>query len=383
MNRFQPARLLLDGYDFIRRECDRRGTDVFATRLGPVPVICMRGSAAGQIFYSDRFQRSGAMARRVRRTLLGEGGVQGLDGPAHRHRKALFLSLMTPDALDELATLTRHEWDKAIERWQREEEPVVLLDAAGQLLCRAVHTWAGVPLTESEVAARTAQLHALIDSPAKIGPPHWRGRIARARADHWASQLIEDVRAGVLTAPEGRALHTIAAHRDHEDQLLAPDIAAVELLNVLRPTVAIDRFITFAALALVEHPDWRERLRSDDTAIDWFVQEVRRYYPFFPAAAARVRTSFDWHGVHFPAGRLVLFDLYGTNHRPDLWDQPHRFNPERFADRDISPFELVAQGGGEHADGHRCAGEWLTIQQLAIAVRVLTRDIDYTVPPQD
>lgn len=378
-----PIRPLIEGYDFIRRECERRSTDCFELGVGPLTVTCMRGPEAGTVFYSDRFERAGAMPRRVRRTLLGEGGVQGLDGEDHHHRKALFLSLMTPDALDELATITDAEWDTAIARWQAQHEPIQLRAEAAEVLSRAVHRWAGVPLADDDVAQRTHMLHALIDTPAKLGPAHWQGRRARSRADRWAAALIEDVRAGTLDAPAGRALHAIATHRTRDGQFLEPSVAAVELINILRPTIAIDRFIVFAALALIEHPQWYERLRTDDAAIEPFTQEVRRHYPFFPAAAAKVRTPFDWGGLHFPAGRLTLFDLYGTNHHPDVWADPDRFDPERFLDREIGPFDLVPQGGGVHQSGHRCAGEWLTIAQINLALRVLTRRIDYTVPAQD
>ena len=378
-----PIRVAAEGYDFIGRECDRRGTDCFEMRIGPIVVNCLRGPDAAAVFYSERFQRADAMPRRIRRTLLGEGGVQGLDGTEHHQRKALFLSLMTPEALDELTVVATEEWDDAVRRWLRADRPVVLLHESAEVLCRAAHRWTGVPLEDHDVAERTAVLHALIDTPAKLGPPHWRGRRARSRADRWAASMIEDVRAGRLDPPAGRALHAVATHRDLSGQLLDPAVAGVELINILRPTIAIDRFITFAALALVEHPQWYERLRNNDDDIERFTQEVRRYYPFFPAAAAKVRDRFDWGGLSFPSGRLTLLDLHGTNHHPSVWTDPDRFDPDRFRDRSIGPFDLVAQGGGEHDVGHRCAGEWLTIGQMSLALKVLTRQITYSVPPQD
>jgi fatty-acid peroxygenase len=176
----------------------------------------------------------------------------------------------------------------------------------------------------------------------------------------------------------------IASHRDHEGNLLDPAVAGVELLNVLRPTVAVDRYLVFAALALHEHPEWRERLRdADDATLEWFVQEVRRTAPFFPFTAARVREGFEWRGYWFPAGRLVLLDLFGTCHDPTRWDDPTAFRPERFETWDGSPFDLIPQGGGDHDHGHRCAGEWITIGLLKTIVAELTRSMSYRVPEQD
>ncbi len=41
------------------------------------------------------------------------------------------------------------------------------------------------------------------------------------------------------------------------------------------------------------------------------------------------------------------------------------------------------QGGGEHHQHHRCAGEWATIELMKTAAIALTRWIDYRVPEQD
>ncbi|MEV0003200.1 cytochrome P450 [Micromonospora sp. NPDC050980] len=374
---------LREGYRFVGARCDRFGTDVVQTRLLLEPTICLRGRDAAELFYDEeRFVRRGAMPMRVQRTLTGVGGVQGLDLAAHRARKAMFMSIMTPAAVRRLGQLFDDEWRAKIPAWAG-QGPVVLYDEVGRMLTRAVCAWAGVPLPEADVRRRTAEMHAMIEGPAVPGPKHWRGLLGRRRAERWAGALVDRVRAGTLPAPEGSALRVVAEHRDERGTPLPRRIAAVELLNVLRPTVAVDRYVVFAALALHDHPHWRDRVRGDDDATEQFVQEVRRYYPFFPVAAARVRRSFQWRGYAFPQGRRVLLDLYGTNHHPQLWPEPERFRPERFAGWRDDPFGLIPQGGGDHHTGHRCAGEWVTIELMKRAVAALTGTMSYHVPPQD
>lgn len=114
-----------------------------------------------------------------------------------------------------------------------------------------------------------------------------------------------------------------------------------------------------------------------------FVQEVRRFYPFFPFVAGRVIRPFDWRGRHFDEHDWVIFDLYGTNHDPRIWRDPETFRAERFENTYPDPFELVPQGGGDIHVGHRCAGEWLTIELMKRATRLLTRSLRYDVPEQD
>lgn len=375
--------LLRDGYRFVTNRCERYGGDIFQTRLLLRPTICLRGRAGAELFYDEElFQRHQAAPRRAQLTLLGRGGVQSLDGAAHRERKAMLMSVLTPTGVQRLAQLFEDEWRARIPAWERAGR-VVLYDEVGLLLTRAVCAWAGIPLTEADVARRAADLHAMIEAPAALGPRYWRGRWARIRAQHWLGGIVERERIGLLPAPDGSALRVVAEHRDADDALLPRRIVAVELLNLLRPAVAVDRYVVFAALALHEHPDWRGRVRDGAAETEQFVQEVRRFYPFFSVAAARTRRSFEWQGYHFPRGRRVLLDFYATNHHPDLWPEPGRFRPERFADRTGDPFTLVPQGGGDPWTGHRCAGERLTIELMKRAVTLLTSALRYDVPAQD
>ena len=375
--------LLLDPYGFVSKRCRRYGADLFQARLLLRPTICMTGPEAAEMFYrQDLFVRRGATPGRIQKTLFGRGGVQGLDGDAHRHRKQMFMSLMTPERIDILKELTAGSWRVYAQRWTAQDR-VVLYDEVQQLLTRAVCTWAGVPLPEPEVRRRTAELTALFDYAGSVGPEHWWSRLSRKRSERWIEDIVEGVRASRLDPPEDSAARVIATWRDLDGALLSPRIAAVELLNILRPTVAVSVFITFAAHALHRFPACRSKLQTDDESLEFFVQEVRRFYPFFPAVLARVGREFEWNGCRFPRGQRVMLDLYGTNHDPRAWDAPEEFRPERFRRRDGSPFNFIPQGGGDHDLNHRCPGEWITIEIMKASSRFLASRIRYDVPDQD
>ena len=289
--------LIRDPYGFVRKRCQRYGSDLFETRLLLRRTICMTGPEATRLFYDpDRFVRRGVMPERIRSTLLGRGGVQGLDGEAHRHRKRMFMSLMSPERIAELGELTAGILRVHAPKWASRER-VVLYDELPEVLTRAVCAWSGVPLAEAEVGRRSRELTAMFDGAGAIGPRHWRSRLARRRGERWIAELVQRVRAGRLDPPEGSALRVIALHRDLEGKPLDPRVSAVEVINVLRPTVAVSVFITLAAHALHRHPEGRRRLRAGEAGYaDLFVQEVRRFYPFFPAVMARTRRDFEWKG---------------------------------------------------------------------------------------
>lgn len=161
-------------------------------------------------------------------------------------------------------------------------------------------------------------------------------------------------------------------------------MAAVELINIMRPTVAVARFIAFEAHALYHYPKSRRLIEAGtDAETELFVQEVRRFYPFFPFTGGRVREPFTWQGHDFTPGTWVMLDVYGTDRDPRLWENPDAFQPERFRRWNGSAFNFIPQGAGDHFTTHRCAGEWITIALLKQATMSLVNGMAYTVPEQD
>ena len=343
----------------------------------------MRGEDAARLFYDPyKFLRQGAFPRRALKSFLGEGGVQTLDGETHYHRKMMFMSLMTPESIAALIAATSAYWQDSLAKWETMKR-VVLYDEVAGILCRAVCSWAGVPLEEQDAPARTRDFLSMIESPAALGPRHWRGRRARHRADRWITGLIADIRDNKQMVAPDCAADAVAWHREQNGRLLEPNIAAVELINFLRPTVAVALYVVFIAHAIDQHGEALRSLRARYTDyIELFVQEVRRFYPFFPAVAALVKLDFTWRGFRFAKGTWVLLDVYGTNHDPKRWTNPAQFDPERFAGRDQGDYDLIPQGGDGYAQ-HRCAGEWMTQALMQQALHILTEQIEYEVPPQD
>lgn len=376
--------LTADGYDYIRNVCARLKTDIFETRLMLQKAICIKGAEATELFYdNDRFIRHGAVPARILNTLLGRGGVHSLDDEAHRHRKRMFMSLMTDDNLSRMEKISSEVWSKRVSEWEKKDH-VILHEESQKILCEAICQWAGVPLGERDLGSVARDMGAMVDAFGAVGPRHLRGRLARLRIEMRMTKLIRQIRSGKVKVSPNLAAHVIAFHKGLDGKYLDPKVAAVELINVIRPTVAVSYMIDFCALALNQYPEYRSKLQSGgDQENEWFVQEVRRFYPFAPFMGALVRKNFIWKGFSFPKGRLVILDLYGTNHDARVWKNPDRFWPERFRNWNESAYNFIPQGGGDHFLGHRCAGEWLTIQQLKIATKVLAQEIEYTLPEQD
>jgi fatty-acid peroxygenase len=376
--------VLTDPYNFIGKRCQELGTKVFRTRLMLQSHICMMGRDATQLFCDEEhFTRAGAILKRIERSLFGEGGAQGLDGEAHRRRKQFFNSLLTPEESVRIAERTEELWRAAARRWE-DCDSVALYDEAREVICRAICAWAGVPVEEADFGPLTRDLASLYEYAASVGPRHMQARAARSRRERWAAAMIEDIRRGNLHPPAGSALDILAAYPDIDGRPLAPQIAAVELLNLLRPPVAVSVYIVFAALAMHRHPECRERFATGDPEYaEMFAQEVRRYFPFFPVLAALTKHDFEWRGYHFPKGTTTVLGLHATNHDPEFWGDPENFRPERFQDWNDEPFGFIPQGGGDPARHHRCPGDRLAVELTKTALHFLVDEVQFEVLPQD
>ncbi|MGW6781852.1 MULTISPECIES: cytochrome P450 [unclassified Streptomyces] len=379
--------LLTQGYAWLPDRMRASADGTVRTRLFGRRTVALRGPEAVVFFYDEQHvRRRAALPDPVLDTLFGQGAVHTLDGAAHRARKSMFMSLLTDgkgvQALREHLLL---RWREAVGRWRGvpPEEPVVLFDETARVLALAVCDWTGVPVTGEGGARLARDCVAMVDGFATAGPRHLRARHARKRQEEELGELIVRVREQRETAPDGSALDVVARHRDADGAVLDAHTAAVELLNIIRPTVAIAWFATFAAHALHRWPEHRGPLRGDVSgrlAAD-FAHEVRRFYPFAPFVGGLAARDLQWRGETVPAGTMLLLDLYGQNHDPQLWAHPYRFDPHRYGSGE-SLRHLVPQGGGEAAEGHRCPGEDITVTLLAALVTELA-GLDVSVPDQD
>ncbi|MFI1936254.1 cytochrome P450 [Streptomyces purpureus] len=376
------AALLLKGYTWLPDRLRRGGAGPVRTRLLGRPAVALHGPEAVGFFYDERnVRRRDALPGPVLDTLFGRGAVHTLDGEAHRVRKALFVERLTDaEAVSALVERVREEWRRAFEA---RGGTVVLFDEAALVLARAVSAWAGIALSEAWTRRLARDAVAMVDGFATPGPRHLRARVARLRQQRRIERLVNRRRShGDGPGPAPTVLSAVTWHRDADGRLLDARTAAVELLNVVRPTVAIAWFVTFAAHALHRWPEHRDRLADEPAYALAFAHEVRRFYPFAPFLGGLAARDTTWQGTPVPEGTMLLLDVYGHNHDPALWPDPYHFHPDRFLGRAPGADEMIPQGGGDAATGHRCPGEDITVAVLkALSAELAT--LDHTVPDQD
>jgi fatty-acid peroxygenase len=245
-------------------------------------------------------------------------------------------------------------------------------------LTDAALRWLGIECTPEERRRLADEFLAMVDGAGSFGLRNSRGRLLRRRTERWARELVRFRRENGSETTDS-PFDRILQHREDDAPLPEP-VAAVELLNLLRPIVAVSRFVGFAGLALHRHPSWRERVAADDRWVLPFTEEVRRTAPFFPVIGGKALGTCEWRGLRFSPGDWVLVDFFATHRDARRWTDPDRFDPGRFVPHPVEG--LVPQGAGSMTDGHRCPGEPATVDLLAVFVRALAR-AQWIVPAQD
>jgi fatty-acid peroxygenase len=237
-------------------------------------------------------------------------------------------------------------------------------------------------------------LAAIVDGFGVPGPAMLRAAVARIRCQRWARPVIRRARRQIIPGrPFTTPVGVVATATDLDGYPLPLNTAATELLNLLRPTVAVAWLAAFGALALHQHPDWRRRLADEEPpgsgspagpVARACAHETRRWAPFVPLLAAKAAMDLDLPQGRVRRGERVILDVQGTDHDPRNWPDPFTFDPDRFLPDDAPAHQdrFVAQGGGDPVTGHRCPGEPLAVELLAHTLHRLSR-LPTTLPKQN
>ena len=205
----------------------------------------------------------------------------------------------------------------------------------------------------------------------------WRGLQARkVLEDYFAERVKERRNSG------GTDMLTVLCHTADDDGNSFTDTDIVNHMIFLMMAAHDTSTSTMTTMAyhLAANPDWQERCRAEGERIgdgildidaldkletfDLVIQECLRMSTPLPFNVRRAIRDTEILGHYVPAGTNI--NLWpGMNHMlPELWDEPERFDPARFAEprseHKRHRYAFAPFGGG----AHKCIG--LVFGQLEI-----------------
>lgn len=324
------------------------------------------------------------------------------DGDDHRRRRRLVQPAFSIKRVDAHLALVTAEVDRALAPW----EPGPAFDAAASLR-EAVRRIVVRALFGEHLGSEADRFGALLDPGLRYVQRMPQVRVERdLKVNPYARVQRSNRAADALVRAEVARRRAVGIDADaHPDTLTAllagvegDTLSDAELLDQVRSLMAAGFDTTSGAAAwlvleLGRNPDAMAAVRAEVDAVIGdrrptvddlrslpltlgAVHEVLRMWPPGPAAPRVSVAPSVVHGMEIPAGRLVLYSPYVTGRMPELWPDPERFDPTRWAPGapEPHPYSFVPFGGGYR----RCIGFALaTLELQVIAVR-LAQQIEWT-----
>jgi cytochrome P450 len=197
----------------------------------------------------------------------------------------------------------------------------------------------------------------------------WRGLRARKVLEDYFYERVKDRRNA-----EGTDMLTVLCQTEDEDgnSFTDEDIVNHMIFLMMAAHDTSTSTTTTMTYNLAAHPEWQERCREESDrlgdgpldieslekleTLDLVMNESLRMVTPLPFNMRQTVRDTDLLGYYVPAGTNVV-TWPGMNHRlPELWTEPDKFDPERFAEPRAEHkkhrYAFAPFGGG----AHKCIG---------------------------
>lgn len=330
-------------------------------------------------------------------------------GDLWRHQRSLINPMFHPKAVEkqvESMILSAETLVSRLERYAAEKIPAdIWSESLKTTLDAALRTLFGRTLTEDFdrlYSAFTEVLRYCFDStknpfflaPKWPTPTNRRFRSAMAVIDNYVDSLIKDRLAEGIKRTDflDLLLKATSGKTDHKMSVDLMRDEAVTMLAAGHETSA--GALTSALFYIARHPEIARRIREELFNIvgdgplnsghlrqlrylQAVVQETLRLAGPVALIPRAVATDSDINGYHVPAGTLVFVAVHNIHRHKDFWEEPERFNPDRFYKgdgvRQKHRCAYIPFGAGERF----CIGSHFGSIELTILLAHVVRNFDF------
>lgn len=396
-----------DPLSLLRRVADECG-GVGGFRLGPQLVAVV---SSPDLIHEVLVERPGEFVRgRIQRRVLGAVMGDGLlvsEGALHAKQRRLVLPHFVPRRIGRHVEVMVQEAERRIATWPESRELDLLaemnaltMDIVTKLLFssrlednqRLADAITEVLSWEMRAVASPVPLPMSVPTPGNR-----RARAALTFVRDWFQRQVDQRRAEPDAHPDD-LLGLLLASR-YEDGGAMPDKLLIDevltLWGAAQETSADAQAWTCYLLAT--HPDVYERARqevdsvlggrpvthADLPRLPYTLQVFKESLRMYPPAAALMREAArdtEVGGVRIRRHTLVLVSPYALHHRPELYPEPARFDPDRFTrerESALPRHAFLPFGTGKHV----CVGNHLAMMEGHVLTATLVQRVEVSVPP--
>jgi cytochrome P450 len=370
-------------------------------RLAPRLVAVFSPDVAAHILVDrERIYHKSAFYKRGR-VLIGDGLFLS-DGDVWRMRRRMLNPVFHRLMLNSMVGAMVDEAEHLVQHWQRAAGPGVIgVSSAMQQITMRIVLVALLgsdmpPDTQQELAqAVTAALRALgdrINQPLPL--PLWvptalnRQLIGATRvAERIVFELIDRRQAEWDEKRTDLLSVLLTMNTSGEAPLSRKELRDETMSMFLAGHETTAHTMTWLWYMLATHPDVEQKLHDEldqvlggrlPTAQDLprltytrqVIEETLRLFPALWVISRTVLRDDTLGSYTVPAGSDILISTYHIHRRPDLWQDPERFDPDRFQPeltQHQHPFAFLSFGGGPR----RCIGAGFAMTEMQVLVAIL------------
>ena len=364
-------------------ECYQRYGPVFTLRLLYAPVVFCLGPEANHyitVSHASNFRwRDGSMGDLI--PLLGDG-LLTTDGDYHRRARRIMLPAFHREQIAAATAVMTEESERALEGW-RPGQRLDLYAWTRRLALRiALRALFGFDPDRNsgdrdmaEEFERTLGFWGreyVVQMLRGPGSP-WR-RMQRSRG-HLDRVIFAEIDRRRQSGERGEDILSLLLDARDED---GSALSRLELRDQVMTLLfaghdTTTSTVSFLFYELARNPEELVRLRAEPSRLDLAVDETLRMYPPAWIGPRRSIEPFELAGARVPGGVLVNYCSWASHHLPDVFAEPERFKPDRFAPEGRAALPkgaYVPFGGGSRT----CIGmRFGLVEVKAIATALLAR----------
>ncbi|MCA9980973.1 MAG: cytochrome P450 [Anaerolineales bacterium] len=387
------------------------------------PVFCTHIIGAKTIFLTDKdalrwiFANEGKTVENLwnksTRDLLGEQCVAMLTGDEHRQRRQALMPHFKQGALQDFTPTMQAITARHLAEWATRPGAIVLLDEMQALVFDIIIAFLfGTTETEtSQIDVPYLSYYfrrwtrGLVSVPVRLPfSPYSRALSANKKLRRAIGDIVRRRRAqlasGALPPGPPDLLTTLLTTADHSGQPLSDEAIGHDLQNQLfaghdtTVTVLVNLMLLLAQHTAV----WNRAQAEIDTAnlqTDPFNQAELRRLPYLNhvldesmRAVTPVGGTFRvllqdvaYQGYRLPQGWKIRLEIAGQHHNPEIWTEPEKFDPERWAhgreEQKNWPLSYIPFGGGPRI----CLGANLAMAEMRLTLAMLLQQYEWELVP--
>ncbi len=393
----------------LMEECTARYGDAFTLRFPGFPPLAFFAAPAAikEIFTADPDDLRAGQANVVIEPIVGRHSLLRLDGARHQRERRLLMPPFHGERMRLYGSVMRATTEEVVAGWpvgarfpihpemQRITIDVILRTVFG------IDDGARFALMREKLT----RMIAFGSANPRLGIP-WL-QIDWGRLTAWGRfrALMRDIdvllfdefarRRVAPTAGREDILTLLLGARDEQGEPMTDAELRDEMITLLlagHETSATA--LAWVVHRLVQHPEALARVHAELERVvgagpmapehvvqleylEATIKETMRLNPIVPAIGRALSRPIRIGGHDLPASVVAAPCIYLTHRRPEVWEDPERFEPERFLTRKPGPYEFFPFGGGTR----HCLGAAFAMYEMKIVLAEMLGRVELRAAP--